>query len=182
MRKLIMPVTPAIRISGAQADALQGTSELYTRNIIGPAWFDLYDLRVEGSAGDPVFPDQVGPEQSKYIVASTEKVVASVRLRFNKSPLTALLLCLGIKLNVSFHFEGFGKTAAEIDLSVEQTSVKDVYEYDLPLEFIPSAVGLTTGLYEVAATAEIGPGKNECAQHVFGYGYIQEFLLQVYQG
>jgi hypothetical protein len=127
-------------------------------------------------------PDQVGPGQSKYIVASSEKVVASLKLRFNKSPLTDLLVCLGISLKANFHFEGFGKSATEIDLSTAITSTKDTYEYTIPLEFVPSDKALTAGLYEVAATVEVGPGNNPCAQHVFGRGYIQEFLLQVYEG
>ncbi|HIK18075.1 MAG TPA: hypothetical protein IGS53_22695 [Leptolyngbyaceae cyanobacterium M33_DOE_097] len=173
-------MSPAIPVSGPQASTHQGGSELYSKNIIGPAWFTMSDFRVEGSAGDPLPPEQVGPNQSKYIVASNESVTASVKLTFNKSPLTALLMCLGIKLKVNFHFEGFGNIATEIDLTTEKTSEKDVYEYDLKLDLVPGIAGLTAGLYEVAATAEIGPGKNECAQHVFGYGYIQEFLLQVY--
>jgi len=166
-------MAPAIPVSGSQASTHQAGSELYSKNIIGPAWFTMSDFRVEGSAGDPLPPEQVGPNQSK-------RVTASVKLTFNKSPLTALLMCLGIKLKVNFHFEGFGNIATEIDLSTDKTSEKDVYEYEMKLDLVPSIVGLTAGLYEVAATAEIGPGKNECAQHVFGYGYIQEFLLQVY--
>ncbi|MCS6814205.1 MAG: hypothetical protein NZ772_11675 [Cyanobacteria bacterium] len=165
----------------AQATVLQTDSELYSREILGPAWFDIYSLRIEGTAGMPAMPDQVGATQSKYIVASSETVVASLKLRFNKSPLTALLMCLGISLKVNFHFEGFGP-APEIDLSTAVTTTKDTYDYELSLAFTPEARGLTDGLYEIAATVEVGPGCDPCAQHVFGRGYIQEFLLQVYSG
>ncbi|MEO0488073.1 MAG: hypothetical protein AAF215_17115 [Cyanobacteria bacterium P01_A01_bin.123] len=174
-------MNPAIPVSGAQADSLQSSSELYTKNILGPSWFELYDLRAEGSAGNPLPPVQVGPAQSPYVIASNEEFTMSVKVRFNQSPLTALLMCLGTEVKINFHYEGFGGNAVEIDLSETITTEKDKYEYIVSITTTPDAAGLNAGLFELAATAQVGPGQNECAQHVFGYGYIQEFLLQVYQ-
>ncbi|MEM6425816.1 MAG: hypothetical protein AAF728_11750 [Cyanobacteria bacterium P01_D01_bin.128] len=174
-------MNPAIPVSGSQAGSLQSSSELYTKNILGPSWFELYDLRAEGSAGTPVPPVIVGPSQSPYVIASNEKFTMSLKVRFNKSPLTALLLCLKSEVTINFHYEGFGGKAVEIDLSETIYTEKDVYEYTVEIETTPDQAGLNAGLYELAATAQVGPGKNECAQHVFGYGYIQEFLIQVYE-
>lgn len=158
-----------------------GVSETYSKIILGPTFFEMYDLRVEGQAGLPNPPVSVQPGQSSSIVASNEDFVASIKIKFNNSPLTRLLLCLNIQIKVCFSFEGFGKKASEQDLDVTIETQKDQFEYLITYTGTPESAGLTPGFYAISAIAEIGPGNHPCAQYVFGFGYVAKALLQVYQ-
>ncbi|MGB7441688.1 MAG: hypothetical protein WA919_11515 [Coleofasciculaceae cyanobacterium] len=156
-------------------------SETYSKIILGPTFFEMYDLRVEGQAGLPTPPVSVQPGQSSSIVASDEEFVASVKIKFNNSPLTKLLLCLGIQIKVCFSFEGFGKKASEKDLEATVVTEKDNFYYVVTYTGTPESAELTPGFYAISAIAEIGPGNHPCAQYVFGFGYVAKALLQVYQ-
>ena len=169
-------VLAAPPINGPQRPTEQTSSETYSRNILGPSFFTLSELNVAGSSDAPAAPDQ-----SQYIVASNEPMTLSLKVTFNDSPLTRLLLCLGVDITVAFGLEGFGKNAPEVDLTATIVSQKDVFEYVIEWKGTPEEAGLTAGLYEIGATVTVGPGRNPCAQYVFGYGYIESILLQVYQ-
>ncbi len=149
-------------------------SETYSKNILGPVTFELSYLDVAGSSTIPA-----DPSQSQYIVAEDEKFTVSLKVKFNTSPLTKLLMCLGTTVSVDFGFEGFG-AAPETDVKATIVTVKDQFEYKIQWTGTPSAAGLKAGLYEIGATVTVGPGSHPCAQYVFGYGYIEEILLQVY--
>ncbi|MGQ4647031.1 hypothetical protein [Lyngbya aestuarii] len=164
--------------AGPQPLPQVGTTETYSQNILGPVYFELYDLRVEGQT-TPSQPPH--PENSPYIISSNEDFTASVKVKFNNSPLTRLLLCLKTKIHICFSFEGVGAKATELDLSAWIETEKDVFEYTITYEGTPDAAGLTSGFYAIAAVAEIGPGNHPCAQYVFGYGYVAGVLLQVYK-
>lgn len=171
----------AAMMVAAEAQPPQYTdTETYSRNILGPVWFKLSKLSVLGTAGLPVPPVVVAPDQSDYIIAADEKFVASLKIDFNKSPLSALLMCLGTIVTVNWHFEGQGRKASEFDLSTSFETTKGQFSYVASLEAIPEEVRMNPGLYEVSATVEVGPAKHECSQFVLGYGYISEVLLQVY--
>lgn len=150
-------------------------TETYSDNILGPVAFRMSNLRVTGSNIRPA-----APGQSPYIIASDEQFSISVDIEFNKTPLTTLLMCLKTKVKVDFAFEGYGKSAAEIDLMAAIATTKGQYKYTVRLDAIPSRVGLTPGLYSIAAVADIGPVENECSACVFGHGYIERVLLEVY--
>ena len=167
---------PAPPINGPQRPTQQASSETYSRNILGPSFFTLSELNVAGSSDAPA-----DPYQSQYIVASNEPMTLSLKVTFNDSPLTRLLLCLGVDITVAFGAEGFGKNATEVDLTATIVSQKDVFEYVIEWKGTPQEADLTAGLYEIGATVTVGPGRNPCAQYVFGYGYIESILLQVYQ-
>ncbi|NJO44034.1 MAG: hypothetical protein HC769_13325 [Cyanobacteria bacterium CRU_2_1] len=166
-------ITPVV--IGAQSPFQHSDTELYTDDILGPVWFSLYNLRVAGTNADPA-----APVQSKYIVAEDEVFEVSVDIKFNKTPLSSLLMCLGTRLSVNFAFEGFGKNATEVDLQQSIVTKRGEYEYTIVYKTTPAKAGLTPGLYEIAAVAEIGPVENECKTPVFGHGYIEEILLSVY--
>jgi hypothetical protein len=151
-------------------------SETYSRSILGPSYFTLSDLNVVGSSVVPA-----DPTQSQYIVASNEKMAVSLKIKFNDSPLTRLLLCLGVKVSADFGFEGFGANANEQDVTATIITQKDTFEYIIKWEGTPDQAKLTAGLYQIGATVTVGPGDNPCAQYIFGYGYIEEVLLQVYK-
>jgi hypothetical protein len=167
-------------VSSPQPKKQFAASETYSKNILGPVQFELSNLRVEGTAGDPIPPEFVAPGQSPYIIASDEVFNSSVNIKFNKTPLSALLMCLGTKITINFHFEGQGAAATEVDLAATITTQKDEYEYEVKLASLPLKAGMTPGLYIVSATAEIGPAEHKCSQYVMGYGYIAKVLLQVY--
>ena len=88
---------------------------------------------------------------------------------------------MGVDISVDFGFEGFGKNADEVDVTATVVSEKDVFEYVISWKGTPDQAKLTAGLYEIGATVTVGPGHNPCAQYIFGYGYIEEVLLQVYK-
>ena len=166
-----MPAQPATQYSA---------TETYSKNILGPAFFRMSDLAIAGSAGEPLPPEFVAPSQSPYIVADDETFTVSLKVEFNRSPLTSLLMCLGTDVKVTFAFEGIGGQAAEEDLEVTITTEKDKYVYSIEWEGTPEMARLTPGLYGVAAIAQVGPVRHECSQPILGYGYLAGVLLQVY--
>lgn len=168
-------------VIGPQSPYQLSDTETYSKNILGPVWFSMSNLRVAGTAGIPPQPVNVAPSQSPYIVAADEEFSVSVDIEFNNTPLSSLLLCLGTKVTVSFGFEGIGAMAAELDLSKMIKTEKGTYKYTITRKAIPAEVGLTPGLYAIAAVATVGPADHECSQCVLGYGYIAKALLQVYQ-
>ena len=164
----------------AQPTTEYSSTELYSKNILGPSFFEMGGLTIAGSAGEPLPPAFVAPAQSPYIVADDEELSVSLTIKFNKSPLTSLLMCLGTEVHVRFAFEGIGGAAAEEDVEVSITTVKDSYEYELKWTGTPKDAKLTPGLYGVAAVAQVGPVKHECSQPIIGFGYLAGKLLQVY--
>lgn len=173
-------LSAALAAANAQRSQVSDT-ETYSRNILGPVFFTLSDLKVNGTAGEPTPPGFVAPAQSPYIVAEDEGIVASAKISFNKSPLSALLMCLETKITMSFHFEGQGSIADEVDQAVTIYTQKDTYDYALALPGTARKWGMDPGLYVVSATAEVGPAQHKCSQFILGYGYIADVLLQVYQ-
>lgn len=184
----VVPTTPTPISGMRQPGGMRGTqpgqisgTETYSRNVLGPVYFDLHNLRIGGTAVEPQPPEYVALAQSQYIVASNETFQVSVDLHFNDSPLARLLLCLGTKINVTFSFEGVGAKATEEDATVSITTEKDKFNYTLTYEGTPDTTKLTPGFYAIAAVAEIGPSSHACAQFVFGFGYIAAVVLQVYK-
>lgn len=167
---------PAPAVEGAQGPEHSST-ETYSKNILGPVMFELSNLNVAGSSMAPA-----DPAQSQYIVASNEEMTISVDVKFNQSPLSKLLMCLGTSVSVDFGLEGFGANAVETDIQASITTVKEQFEYTIEWTGTPDMAKLTAGLYEIGAVVTVGPGSHPCAQYVFGYGYIEEILLQVYKG
>ena len=162
-------------VIGAQSPFQHADTEMYSDDILGPVWFSLTNLRVGGTNTSPA-----APIQSKYIIGENEVYSVSVDIEFNKTPLSSLLMCLGTRLSVDFAFEGFGKKAVEVDLNQSTLTSKGVYKYTITYTGVPLKDGLKPGLYEIAAVADIGPVENACQTPVFGHGYIEEVLLQVY--
>lgn len=167
-------------VIGPQVPVQFSDTETYSKNILGPVYFTLSNLRVEGQAGTPALPKTVAPEQSPYIVANNEEIKASVDIQFNDSPLTRLLLCLGTTVEVCFSFEAIGAKADDADLTASIKTEKDKLSYTVTWEGTPEAGGMKPGFYAGGAVATIGPAMHPCAQFVFGYGYIAKVLLQVY--
>ncbi|MEM8613719.1 MAG: hypothetical protein AAGF93_16970 [Cyanobacteria bacterium P01_H01_bin.105] len=155
-------------------------SETYSKNIIGPAFFSMSDLTIAGTSDDTKAGLTPAPANSPYIVADSEEFSVSLKVSFNKSPLTSLLMCLGTEVHVRFAFEGIGGAASEEDVEVVITTIKDSYEYELKWTGTPNEAMLTPGLYGVAAVAQVGPVKHDCSQPIIGYGYLAGKLLQVY--
>jgi hypothetical protein len=149
-------------------------AEAYSNNILGPVSFTLSYLNVQGSSSTPA-----DPHQSQYIVGSNETFILSVQIDFNNSPLSKLLMCLGTTVKVNFGLEGFG-AAPDVDVTASIVTEKDKLAYVIYWEGTPDMAKLTPGLYEIGATVTIGPSSHPCAQFVFGFGYIEEILLQVY--
>lgn len=160
--------------------SLFSASELKSTNILGPSYFDLCDLTVTGSAGDPALPMTIAPEQSPYIVATNEAFTVKVAVKFNSTPLTRLLLCLGLKMEVCFSFEGFGGQAGETDISVSKVTKKGEFEYEISWTGTANALNLGKGLYGIAAVVSVSPADHPCSQEVIGYGYVAARLLQIY--
>ncbi len=165
----------AIPTNGAQPSPQNTDSETYSRGVLGPVYFQLSNLNVAGTNQVPA-----DLHQSQYIVASDEKFVVSVDIEFNSSPLSKLLMCLGTTVTVDFGFEGYGAAAKEVDLKASIVTEKDVFKYTISWEGTPEEAGLTSGLYEIGATVTVGPSNHPCAQYIYGFGYIEEILLQVY--
>jgi hypothetical protein len=159
---------------------LYSDTETYSRQILGKTSFELYCLLVYGTKGNPPYPWNVGPNQSPFIVDDdAENMVVGLCMQFDHSPLTRLLLCLGVNISAKFHFEGIGGHSAEKDLKVTIKSQEGQFRYWIGELITPEEVGLTPGYYLVAATVEVGPITHKCGQYVFGYGYIGERRLQV---
>ncbi|MGB3496310.1 MAG: hypothetical protein WBA57_26515 [Elainellaceae cyanobacterium] len=159
-----------------------GGTETHSKNVLGPVYFTLCDLRLRGLAGEPDLPETVAPAQSPYIIASNEEFEIDVDIEFNSSPLTRLLLCLGTRLTVCFSFEGIGAKAVELDLEATELTSKDVFKYTLTWKGTPEEAELTAGFYGIAAVATVGPVEHPCAPKcAMGYGYIAGLLMQVYE-
>ena len=109
-----------------------------------------------------------------------EGVAFSVKVTFDQSALTTLLMCLGTSIKIDFAVEGFGKGAAEVDLEATITTMSGVFDYVVKFSSTPRMESLTPGFYQVAAVATIGPVTHQCGQHILGYGYIGEFRFQVF--
>jgi len=168
-----MPV--AIPTTGPQAATLTTVTETQSFNVIGPASFLLSDLRVEG-----VSTTTLAASNSPYIIGMDEGVTFSVKVMFDHSALTTLLMCLGTSVKIGFAVEGFGKGAAEVDLEETITTTSGVFDYVVNFTSTPRMADLTPGFYKVAAVATIGPVTHECGQLILGYGYIGEFRFQVF--
>jgi hypothetical protein len=168
-------VIPAPPVNGPQAEYEHSATETYSNNILGPVSFTLSYLNVAGSSDS-----QAAPNQSQYIVASNEKFELSVQINFNSSPLSKLLMCLGTTVTVDFGLEGFG-AAPDVNVTANIVTVKDQLAYVVTWKGTPDEAKLTPGLYEIGATVTVGPSSHPCAQFVFGFGYIEKILLQVYK-
>jgi hypothetical protein len=155
-------------------------SETKSTNILGPVFFDLCALRIEASTEQPALPSNIAPVNSPYIVADTEMFSVSVDVKFNNTPLTRLLLCLGMKVDVHFAFEGIGGKAGETDVSEYIVTKKDLFNYTVTWKGTAAELDLGKGLYGIAAIASVSPADHPCSQDVLGYGYIAARLLQVY--
>lgn len=160
----------------AQPPVQYTTTETYSKNILGPVYFEMSDLSVGGLSQEPAAPDN-----SPYIIATNEEFKAKVKIKFNDSHLTRLLLCLGAKIEVNFCAEGCGSKATERDLIAYVKTKKDVFEYEVIYTGTPDSAGLTEGFYVIAAVANIGPCDHPCAQFLFGAGYVAKVYLQVYE-
>lgn len=150
-------------------------SETYSKSILGPVYFSLSNLKVAGTNDMPA-----ALAQSPYIVASDEQITVSVDLEFNTSPLSKLLMCLGTTVTVDFGFEGYGAAADEVDVKASIITEKDKFNYTIEWKGTPDLAKLTPGLYQIGATVTVGPSNHPCAQYIYGYGYIERVLLQVY--
>ena len=166
---------------GPQVPIQFGDTETYSENILGPVAFYMYDLHVGGGTEPPTPPRYVAPDNSPYIIATNEDFTARVKIKFNDSALTRLLLCLGAKIEVNFCAEGCGHKATEKDLIAYVKTKKDVFEYEVVYKGTPDGAGLTEGFYVIAAVANIGPCDHPCAQFLFGAGYLAKAFLQVYE-
>lgn len=166
-----------LSVQGAQGPQYSAT-ETYSREVLGTGEFELYGLRVIGLRGN-VPPWGPHPQQSKYIVDLDESMFVGLVINFKPSPLSALLLCLGIDICATFHFEGFGGAAAEKDLKVCIKSQEGRFRYGIGAVLEPQELGLTPGYYQVAATVQVGPVTHKCGQYIFGYGYLGEVRVQI---
>ncbi|NJL45919.1 MAG: hypothetical protein HC922_09850 [Leptolyngbyaceae cyanobacterium SM2_3_12] len=159
---------------------LMAATETKSTNILGPVFFDLCDLRIEASTAQPADPMFIAPANSPYIVASSETFSVSIDVKFNNTPLTRLLLCLGMKVEVCFAFEGIGGKASEGDASSYIVTEKDDFEYTVTWTGTADDLDLAKYVYGIAAVASVSPNDHPCSQDVLGYGYIAARLLQVY--
>lgn len=166
-------------VVGAQSRAQLSSTEVYSRAVLGPVFYDLSNLRVAGSADSPEFPLYVAPGQSPSIIAEDEAFSISVDIKFNNTPLTRLLLCLGIQMDAHFALEGVGAKAVELDLAESIVSVKDEFTYTITWHGTPKYAQMTPGLYAITGVVNIGPADHPCGQMLLGCGYIAGVLLQV---
>ncbi len=151
-------------------------SETRSQTIVGPVTFKLFKLDVRGLGSNPA-----DPANSQYIIAADEPFVASVYVEFNKTPLTELLMCLGTRINVNFGLEGYGVRATELDLPATIVTRKGEYKYHLKTDPTrPIDQKMPFGLYAIGAVATVGPVENPCTTKIWGHGYIERVLLQVY--
>lgn len=157
-------------------------TETYSRNILGPVEFDLCDLYVIASVARPDLPEQVAPANKAQIVERDEQFWMHVKVIFNDTPLTRLLLCLGVDIKITFCAEGCGGQATEVDLMTTVRSRKGEREYDIFWGGTPNSGGLTPGFYAVAAIANIEMSDQKCAPLpcLLGAGYIATAMLQIY--
>ncbi len=156
------------------------SSETYSRNILGPVEFDLCNLRVTSSVAEPALPSNVAGSNKAQIVENGEVFKLTTTIRFNHTPLTKLLLCLGIDVNINFCIEGCGGNATEVDVSSSITTVKGEHEYEIEWVGTPKVAGMTPGFYAIAAVANIEMTDHPCAPCLLGAGYVAGVLMQVY--
>jgi hypothetical protein len=161
----------------AGQDVEVGSTESFPRTFVCPLEFAMYDLQVNGLSTKAACPSN-----SPYIVAQDEEFILSVIIEFKKNPLTQTLMCLGVPVAITYSLEGFGAKAAELDLVYNFTTVANQYIYkaELKTRAIDTDPIMTPGLYEIAAVAEIGGKIGNCAAPIWGHGYVQEALLEVY--
>ena len=175
-------VAPASLNGGTGSQFPQYTStETYSKQILGKSEFELYGLSVKGTKSDPTPPWHVAPGQAPDIIDTDEEMWVGLHIYFDHSPLTRLLMCLGVAVCVCFSFEGFGRKTAERDLLVKIKTTEGRFKYWIGTKVTPQELELTSGFYKVAATVEIGPLTHKCGQYVFGYGFIGEQGFQVAQ-
>ena len=170
--------TPAAALAPNPANAQPvqiGTTETYSDNILGPVGFTLSNLRIAAKNKKPAYA-----VQTPYIIGSEEQFSISVDIEFNKSPLSVLLMCLKTRMVIDFAFEGYGKDAVETHLKATGLTQKGEFKYTLTYTSNAVKAGLTSGLYSIAAISTIGPVENECSSCVFGHGYLDRLLVQVY--
>lgn len=170
------PVEMALKLP--KQGGLYTDTETYSREILGQSQFELYHLKATGMRGQ-LPPWGPHPEQSKHIIDLDEEMRVGLVIKFDQSPLTRLLLCLGVTIKAYFHFEGLGAASAEKDLEVVASSQEDVFKYWVGTIIKPQDLGLTKGYYLVGATVEVGPLTHRCGQFIFGYGYIGERRVQI---
>lgn len=171
-----IPAAPALAQKPANAQPTQvGTTETYSDNILGPVGFTLSNLRIAAKNKKPAYV-----VQTPYIIGSEEQFSISVDIEFNKSPLSVLLMCLKTRMVIDFAFEGYGNNAVETHLKATGLTQKGEFKYTLTYTSNAVAAKLTSGLYSIAAIATIGPVENECSSCVFGHGYLDRLLVQVY--
>ena len=150
-------------------------TEACSKNILGPAYFEISELAiiVDGSTGANLAPD------SPRCVHGEDKFSISLKLEFNKSPLTSFLIELDTEIHLRFVLEDISDTSVEKELATMLTTLKDTYVYRLQWTGTAATARLSPGLYAVAAIAQIGPVNHGSSQPVVGYGYLAGKLLQV---
>lgn len=171
------PVAPIA--AGEQPRQFSG-EETYSHNILGPVEFDLYDLQVSASVAEPTPPYHVAPANKAQIVENDEVFKLKTKIRFNNTPLTRLLLCLGIDVKINFCIEGCGGNATEVDVYSSITTVKGQFAYEIEWVGTPKVAGMTPGFYAIAAVANIEMSDHPCAPCLLGAGYVAGILMQVY--
>lgn len=154
-----------------------GTTESFPRSFVCPLEFKLYDLQVKGTSKKAACP-----ANSPFIVASNEEVEFSVNVEFTPSPLAKLLMCLGTPITIVYSLEGYGRRAAELDLEKTIITEAGKYLYNVALKAIPNHTTpvMTPGLYQIAAVARIGGSIGKCPSDIWGHGYVDQALLEVY--
>jgi hypothetical protein len=152
-------------------------SESFPRTFSCPLEFKLYDLQVKGTSMKAACP-----ANSPFIVAGDEAVEFSVNVEFTPSPLAKLLMCLGTPITIVYSLEGYGRRAAELDLEKTIITEPGKYAYKVSLKAIPNntAPAMTPGLYQIAAVARIGGTIGKCPSGIWGHGYVDQALLEVY--
>lgn len=164
---------------GSQPRAQVGATETYSKNIIGPVFFTLCNLRFAGAGDDT--DKTVSPMQNQYIVAEDEEYEVSVDVEFSKTPLTRLLLCLGMNVDICFSFESIGHKGKDVDVTESIVTQKDQYTYTITHKGKPADDGFGNTLYAGAVTATVNPPDHKCAPNCpFGFGYLAAVLVQVY--
>ncbi|MEM6251656.1 MAG: hypothetical protein AAF821_01930 [Cyanobacteria bacterium P01_D01_bin.156] len=165
---------------GENITKLISAEETYSHNILGPVEFDLYHLQVSASVAEPALPYQVAPANKAQIVEKEEVFKLKTKVRFNNTPLTRLLLCLGIDVKVNFCIEGCGGNATEVDVTSSITTEKDKFEYEIAWAGTAQVAGMTPGFYAIAAVANVEMSDHPCAPALLGAGYVAGIVMQVY--
>jgi len=169
----------AIKKIGGQPPAQVGATETYSKNILGPVFFTLCNLRFAGEGEDT--DKTVAPAQNQHIIAEDEYYEVSVDVEFSHNPLTRLLLCLGMQVEICFSFESIGGKGEDVDVTESIVTQKDMYTYTITHKGKPSADGFGNAFYAGAVTATVNPPAHPCAPNCpFGFGYLATVLVQVY--